>query len=117
MLETQCAGVADHGWQCGPFVFLIQSAGIEETDAAKQFIRIKREVTVEETGKSSFLPFEGFKVSPLPRFRPSGLSVAAASCQCGFLQATSLRQGSEPGTTFGFMRELSICAHRNLALG
>lgn len=48
----------------GPFVFLIQSAGIAEQDAAKQFIRIKREVTVEEDGKTAtFVPFEGFKVS------------------------------------------------------
>src|SRR5690606_10898854 len=48
----------------GPFVFLIQSAGIEEQDAPKQFIRIKREVTVEEDGKTAtFVPFEGFKVT------------------------------------------------------
>ena len=48
----------------GPFVFLIQSAGLEEQDAPKKFIRIKREVTVEEAGKrATFLPFDGFKVS------------------------------------------------------
>ena len=29
----------------GPFVFLIQSAGIQEQSKAKQFIRIKREIT------------------------------------------------------------------------
>ncbi|WP_068500959.1 UDP-3-O-acyl-N-acetylglucosamine deacetylase, partial [Oleiphilus sp. HI0067] len=44
----------------GPFVFLIQSAGIQEQDAAKKFIRITREVTVEEDGKvATFVPFEG----------------------------------------------------------
>src|SRR5690554_3144549 len=43
----------------GPFVFLIQSAGIEEQDAPKQFIRIKREVTVEEDGKTAtFVPLD-----------------------------------------------------------
>ena len=48
----------------GPFVFLIQSAGIEEQNAAKRFIRIKREVTVKDDDKvASFLPFDGFKVS------------------------------------------------------
>ncbi|MFJ3378637.1 UDP-3-O-acyl-N-acetylglucosamine deacetylase, partial [Pseudomonas sp. NPDC086112] len=48
----------------GPFVFLIQSAGLEEQDAAKKFIRILREVTVEDGDKrATFVPFEGFKVS------------------------------------------------------
>src|SRR5690606_21036950 len=46
-----------------PFVFLIQSAGIEEQDAAKGFIRIKKKVRIEHDGKwASFEPFEGFKV-------------------------------------------------------
>src|SRR5690606_36639313 len=48
----------------GPFVFLIQSAGIVEQDAAKKFIRIKRELSVEDGDKrASFQPYEGFKVS------------------------------------------------------
>src|SRR5690554_7668070 len=48
----------------GPFVFLIQSAGIAEQDAPKKFIRIKREVVVKEEGKEArFLPHQGFKVS------------------------------------------------------
>ena len=43
----------------GPFVFLIQSAGIEEQSAPKKFIRIKRKVTVEDGDKvASFLPFD-----------------------------------------------------------
>ena len=46
-----------------PFVFLIQSAGIEEQNSPKQFIRIKKEITVSADGKSAtFRPFEGFKV-------------------------------------------------------
>eukprot|EP00657_Telonema_sp_P-1_P003893 TRINITY_DN1908_c0_g1_i4.p1 TRINITY_DN1908_c0_g1~~TRINITY_DN1908_c0_g1_i4.p1 ORF type:complete len:195 (-),score=5.86 TRINITY_DN1908_c0_g1_i4:151-735(-) len=46
-----------------PFVFLIQSAGLEEQNAAKEFIRITKEVTVESDGKSAtFKPFDGFKV-------------------------------------------------------
>ncbi|MDD1649729.1 MAG: UDP-3-O-acyl-N-acetylglucosamine deacetylase, partial [Methylococcaceae bacterium] len=32
----------------GPFVFLIQSAGVEEQNAAKRFIRIKRPIRVED---------------------------------------------------------------------
>ena len=45
------------------FVFLIQSAGLQEQDAAKQFIRIKRKVSFEHEGKSaSFEPYEGYRV-------------------------------------------------------
>ncbi|MEN8260552.1 MAG: UDP-3-O-acyl-N-acetylglucosamine deacetylase, partial [Pseudomonadota bacterium] len=48
----------------GPFVFLLQSAGVEEQDVAKRFIRIKRRVRVEEGDKwASFEPFNGFKVT------------------------------------------------------
>ncbi len=47
----------------GPFVFLIQSAGVEEQNAPKQFMRIKEEVRVEDGDKwAMFEPFEGFKV-------------------------------------------------------
>ena len=48
----------------GPFVFLIQSAGMEEQNAPKQFMRIKRSVKVTDGEKwAKFEPFNGFKVS------------------------------------------------------
>ena len=48
----------------GPFVFLLQSAGIEEQNAAKKYIRIKKKIRVEEDDKwAQFTPFNGFKVN------------------------------------------------------
>ncbi|MGH8532207.1 MAG: UDP-3-O-acyl-N-acetylglucosamine deacetylase, partial [Gammaproteobacteria bacterium] len=48
----------------GPFVFLLQSSGIEEQNASKRFIRIKRKLAVEDGDKwAKFEPFDGFKVS------------------------------------------------------
>ena len=48
----------------GPFVFLLQSAGIEEQNAAKKFIRIKKTVRVEDGDKwAELVPFNGFKVN------------------------------------------------------
>lgn len=101
----------------GPFVFLIQSAGIEEQDAAKQFIRIKHEVTVEEDGKTaSFFPFEGFKVSfaidfdhPVFRGRSQFASVDFSS--------TSFVKEVSRARTFGFMRDIEHLRSQNLALG
>ncbi|MGJ8687413.1 MAG: UDP-3-O-acyl-N-acetylglucosamine deacetylase, partial [Spongiibacteraceae bacterium] len=63
-IEISSSEVPIMDGSAGPFVFLIQSAGIEEQDAAKKFIRIKRPVTVKDGDKvASFLPFDGFKVS------------------------------------------------------
>ena len=48
----------------GPFVFLLQSAGVEEQDCPKQYIRIKRSIRVEDGDKwAEFNPFDGFKVT------------------------------------------------------
>src|ERR1700759_198874 len=47
----------------GPFVFLIQSAGIEGQEGPKRFIRIKKPVVVRDGEKWAKLePFDGFKV-------------------------------------------------------
>src|SRR6187402_4005058 len=47
----------------GPFVFLLQSAGIEEQSKAKRFVRIKKTVTIKEGDKwARFEPYDGFKV-------------------------------------------------------
>ncbi|AQZ94756.1 UDP-3-O-acyl-N-acetylglucosamine deacetylase [Halopseudomonas phragmitis] len=101
----------------GPFVFLIQSAGIEEQDAPKQFIRIKREISVEEPGKrATFVPFEGFKVSfaidfdhPVFRGRSQFASVDFSS--------TSFVKEVSRARTFGFMRDIEYLRSQNLALG
>ncbi len=63
-VELSASEVPIMDGSAGPFVFLIQSAGLQEQEAAKKFIRIKREVSVEEGDKRAvFVPFDGFKVS------------------------------------------------------
>ena len=62
-VELSASEVPIMDGSAGPFVFLIQSAGLEEQDAPKEFIRILREITVEDGEKrATFVPFEGFKV-------------------------------------------------------
>jgi UDP-3-O-[3-hydroxymyristoyl] N-acetylglucosamine deacetylase len=47
----------------GPFVFLLQSAGIREQEAPKRFIRVKRPVEVREGDKiARFEPHDGFRI-------------------------------------------------------
>lgn len=64
IIEVSADEVPIMDGSAGPFVFLIQSAGIQEQDAPKRFIRIKKPVeVVDGDKKASFLPFNGFKVS------------------------------------------------------
>ncbi len=101
----------------GPFVFLVQSAGIEEQNAPKRFIRIKRTVIVEDGDKwARFDPFEGFKVSfkidfehPVFRNRSQTTSVDFSS--------TSFVKEVSRARTFGFMRDIEQLRANDLALG
>jgi len=101
----------------GPFVFLLQSAGIAEQEAPKKFIRIKRKVEVREDDKvASFVPYEGFKVSfeidfDHPVFRQS---VQKASLD---FSSTSYVKEVSRARTFGFTKDLEYMRSKNLALG
>jgi len=101
----------------GPFVFLLQSAGIAEQDAPKKFIRIKRKVEVREGDKiASFIPYDGFKVSfeidfDHPVFRQS---VQKASLD---FSSTSYVKEVSRARTFGFTKDLEYMRSKNLALG
>ncbi|MEN9460712.1 MAG: hypothetical protein RIS84_732, partial [Pseudomonadota bacterium] len=63
-VELSASEVPIMDGSAGPFVFLIQSAGIEEQNAPKRYIRIKRAIQVQDGDKwARFDPFNGFKVS------------------------------------------------------
>ena len=53
-VEMSAAEVPIMDGSAGAFVFLLQSAGIEEQSVAKKFIRIKREIRVEEDDKLAY---------------------------------------------------------------
>lgn len=100
-----------------PFVFLIQSAGIEEQNAAKEFIRVKKEVTVTADDKSAtFKPFNGFKVG----FRIDFDHPAFDGCNmesCLDFSSTSFVREVSRARTFGFMGDYEYLRSQNLALG
>ena len=101
----------------GPFVFLIQSAGIDEQNAAKQFIRIKREVTVREDDKiATLLPREGFKVSFTIDFDHPAFKGHSHTAEVDFGSTSFVREVSR-ARTFGFMREFEYLRSRGLARG
>ena len=101
----------------GPFVFLLQSAGIEEQHAAKKFVRIRKSVKVEDGGKwARFDPYDGFKVNFEIEFDHPVFKRRSQVASMDFSTTTFLREVSR-ARTFGFMRDLEFMRSHNLALG
>jgi UDP-3-O-[3-hydroxymyristoyl] N-acetylglucosamine deacetylase len=101
----------------GPFVFLLQSAGIEEQSTPKRFIRIKRRVRVEDGDKwAEFQPFDGFKVNFEIEFNHPMFKKRTQTASMDFSTTSFLKEVSR-ARTFGFMRDLEGLRARNLALG
>lgn len=117
IVEVTAAEVPIMDGSSGPFVFLIQSAGIVEQDAPKKFIRIKREVTVSDGDKAaSFLPFDGFKVSFSIDFDHPVFSNKSLTASIDFSSASFVKEVSR-ARTFGFMHEIEYLRSKGLARG
>ncbi len=101
----------------GPFVFLVQSAGIEEQDAPKRFIRITDTVRVEHGDKwAQFAPFDGFRVDFEIGFEHPFFKKRAQTASIDFSTDSYLREISR-ARTFGFMRDIELLREKNLTLG
>jgi len=116
-VDLSAAEVPIMDGSAGPFVFLLQSAGIEEQQALKQFIRIKRKVTVTDGDKSAtFLPFNGFKVAFTIDFKHPVFNGRSQSASVDFSSTSFVREVSR-ARTFGFMSDIEQLRSNNLALG
>ncbi|MFT4177966.1 MAG: UDP-3-O-acyl-N-acetylglucosamine deacetylase [Thermomonas sp.] len=101
----------------GPFVFLLQSAGIAEQDAPKRFIRIVKPVEVREGDKiARFEPHDGFKVGFTVKFNHPAIPDSLSRAEVDFSTEAYIREVSR-ARTFGFMRDLEYMRERNLGLG
>jgi len=101
----------------GPFVFLIQSAGIVEQEAPKRFIRIKRTVEVKDEDRwVRFDPFDGFKVAMTIEFDHPVFKSRTQRAEMDFSTTSFVKEVSR-ARTFGFMNQVEALQARNLALG
>jgi UDP-3-O-[3-hydroxymyristoyl] N-acetylglucosamine deacetylase len=101
----------------GPFVFLLQSAGICEQSAPKQFIRIKDKVMVQDGDKSALVePYDGFKVTFDIEFDHPVFREAAQSVTIDFSETSYIKEVSR-ARTFGFLSDAEKMRAANLALG
>ena len=98
-----------------PFVFLLQSAGIVEQEAAKRFIRIKKSVTIQQDDKPvTFRPYNGFKINfsigfDHPVFKKQTLNASVNFSSSSFENEVSRAR------TFGFMRDMEYLKSIGLA--
>jgi UDP-3-O-[3-hydroxymyristoyl] N-acetylglucosamine deacetylase len=116
-VDLSAAEVPIMDGSASPFVFLLQSAGIEEQNAAKKYIRIKKTVEVHDGDKwVRFEPYNGFKLSftiafDHPVFETSSQSITLDLAQASFVKDISRAR------TFGFMQDVETLRTNGLALG
>ncbi len=100
-----------------PFVFLLQSAGIEEQNAPKRFIRIRKPVEVRDGEKWARLtPYNGFKVNLEIDFDHPVLKKHKQSASLEFSTTSFLKEISR-ARTFGFLTDIESLRERDLTLG
>jgi UDP-3-O-[3-hydroxymyristoyl] N-acetylglucosamine deacetylase len=100
-----------------PFVFLIQSTGIEELPAPKRFLRILRTVEVSDGDKWARLePYEGFRLSFSIAFDHPAIDRTGQSVSFD-LGETPYRKDIARARTFGFAHEVEAMRSHGLALG
>ncbi len=116
-IELSAAEVPIMDGSSGPFVFLLESAGIVEQYAAKRFIRILKPVEVRDGDKvARFEPYDGFRLGFTVKFNHPAIPDSLSRVELEFSTRAYIREISR-ARTFGFMRDLEYMRERNLGLG
>ncbi len=101
----------------GPFVFLLQAAGIAEQDVKKKFIKVLKEVKVTRDDAYAYIkPFDGFKVSFSIEFNHPVQNRYPAESTIDFSSTSFVREVCR-ARTFGFNKDIESLRRQNLALG
>lgn len=117
IVEVSASEVPIMDGSAGPFVFLLQSAGILEQNAPKRFLRVKRKITVSDGDKwVSLEPFDGFKVSFTLDYDHPVLKNSVQESTLDFSTTSYVKEVSR-ARTFGFLSEYEWLRANNLALG
>src|SRR4029453_12336644 len=101
----------------GPFVFLLQSAGVEEQEEPKYFVRVRRPVRVERGDRwAEFMPYDGFRIDFDIEFEHPYIKRQIQHASIDFSTTSYLREVSR-ARTFGFTRDIEALRRKNLTLG
>lgn len=117
IIEVSAAEIPIMDGSAGPFIYLLQAAGIAEQAAPKRFIRILKPIEVRVDDKrAAFLPYEGFAVQFTIDFDHPAFDAAHQSAEVDF-STTSYVDEVSHARTFGFLRDIEYLRANNLALG
>ncbi|MCG6874187.1 MAG: UDP-3-O-acyl-N-acetylglucosamine deacetylase [Betaproteobacteria bacterium] len=100
-----------------PFVFLLQSAGIEELNAPKKFFRVLRAIEVRDGEKwARFDPYDGFRLTfsiifDHPVFDRAGQTITVDLAETSYVKEVARAR------TFGFVQDVEAMRSAGLALG
>jgi UDP-3-O-[3-hydroxymyristoyl] N-acetylglucosamine deacetylase len=101
----------------GTFVFLLQTAGVEEQAAPKRYVRVLKTVEIEKGDKRVRLePFNGFKVGFTIEFRHPVFNEADSTVEVDFGQVSFVREVAR-ARTFGFTQDVEMMRSKGLGRG
>lgn len=117
LIEVNAPEIPIMDGSSGPFVFLLQEAGLVEQNAAKKFIRILKNVEVTDGDKwVRFEPYHGFKIDFTIDFNHPVFEHSGNHVQIDFAEDSYIKEISR-ARTFGFMHEVEYLRSNGLARG
>ncbi|KAB2824365.1 UDP-3-O-acyl-N-acetylglucosamine deacetylase [Aliivibrio sp. S4TY2] len=117
VIEVDAPEIPIMDGSASPFVYLLQSAGIEELNTAKKFIRIKKPVRIEDGDKwAEIRPYNGFRLDFTIDFNHPAIDSDDQKLVFDFSSQSFIKDISR-ARTFGFMRDIEYLQSQNLCLG
>jgi UDP-3-O-[3-hydroxymyristoyl] N-acetylglucosamine deacetylase len=117
LIEVDCEEIPIMDGSAASFLFLLESAGIAEQDAARQFMVIKKPVEVRDGDKLARLePFFGFKLDFMIDFKHPAVDKTGQHCVVDFAEQ-AYRSEIGRARTFGFAHEVEALREIGLARG
>jgi len=117
MVELDSFEVPIMDGSSAPFIFLVQSAGIQEQNSHKRFLVIHETIRVENKDMwAQVSPYDGFKVTLEIDFDHKKVQESGQRLSIDFAQQSYLKEISR-ARTFGYMKDVEMMQRQNLALG
>ncbi len=119
LIEINGAELPIMDGSAAPFVFLLQTAGVVKQAAHKRFLRIIREVKVQDAKQDSWVrlyPYEGFRIAMTLDFRHPVFRQSLQHLEIDFARSSFVKEISR-ARTFGFLKDVEALRAKQLALG